>query len=45
MGVGMVRSLKGVRWSIVKNIVSAWIMTLPVTAILGALLVFALKIF
>lgn len=45
MGVGMVRSLKGVRWTVVKQIISAWVMTLPVTAILGALLVFFLKLF
>ena len=45
MGVGMVRSLKGVRWTIVQQIVSAWVMTLPVTAILGALLVYLIKLF
>ena len=45
MGVGMVRSLAGVRWSIVRQIVSAWIMTLPTTALLGALLVYVLKLF
>ena len=45
MGVGMVRSLSGVRWTIVQQIVSAWVMTLPVTALIAALMVLVIKIF
>lgn len=45
MGVGLVKSLKGVRWTVVQQILSAWMMTLPTTAILGAMLVYVLKLF
>lgn len=36
MGVGASKRLSAVRWVVAKNIVWAWIFTLPVTAILGA---------
>jgi len=36
MGVGSCQKLKGVRWNIVKQIVSAWVLTLPASALLGA---------
>ncbi|MGC8763304.1 MAG: anion permease [Acidobacteriota bacterium] len=36
MGVGSCQTLKGVRWNIVKQIVSAWILTLPASAAIGA---------
>lgn len=45
MGVGMVRRLSAVRWQVVKQIVFAWVLTLPVTAIVAALLVYVLKLF
>jgi len=37
MGVGVARRLSAVRWSIARNIVWAWILTIPVTAFIGAL--------
>ena len=37
MGVGAAKSLKGVRWGIIKQIVAAWLMTLPVAAMLGGI--------
>ncbi|MCC6484557.1 MAG: inorganic phosphate transporter [Armatimonadetes bacterium] len=37
MGVGAAKNLKGVRWGIIRQIVAAWLMTLPVCALLGAL--------
>lgn len=37
MGVGAAKNLKGVRWGIIRQIVAAWLMTLPVCAVLGAL--------
>lgn len=37
MGVGAAKSIKGVRWGIIKQIVAAWLMTLPVAALLGGI--------
>jgi inorganic phosphate transporter, PiT family len=38
MGVGATRRLSAVKWGVVERIVWAWVLTLPVTAILGFLL-------
>ncbi|HEY1793278.1 MAG TPA: inorganic phosphate transporter [Opitutaceae bacterium] len=38
MGVGATKRLSAVKWGIVGKIVWAWVLTLPVTAVLGALL-------
>jgi PiT family inorganic phosphate transporter len=35
MGVGSTRRLNAVRWSVVERMVWAWVMTLPVTALVG----------
>ena len=37
MGVGVSRSLRAVRWRVAGQIVMAWILTLPITALLAAL--------
>lgn len=37
MGVGTVRGPKAVRWGVTRNIVGAWILTLPISGALGAL--------
>ena len=37
MGVGSAKRLTAVRWGIVRQIVVAWLMTLPISAALGAL--------
>lgn len=39
MGVGATKRLSAVKWGVVERIVWAWILTLPVTALLGAALV------
>jgi PiT family inorganic phosphate transporter len=36
MGVGATKRLSAVKWGIVERIVWAWVLTLPVTALLGA---------
>ncbi len=36
MGVGLTKRASAVRWSIARNIVWAWILTIPVTALVGA---------
>ena len=38
MGVGSAQKMKGVRWNIVRQIVSAWILTLPVAALLSGII-------
>jgi inorganic phosphate transporter, PiT family len=45
MGVGSTRSLNAVKWSVVSKIVTAWIFTLPCTALLGFFLGWILKWF
>lgn len=38
MGVGAVKRLSAVRWGVTKNLMVAWILTIPVSALLGALI-------
>lgn len=40
MGVGASKRLSAVRWALAKNIVITWVITIPVTAILGALITY-----
>jgi PiT family inorganic phosphate transporter len=44
MGVGATKRLSAVKWGIVERIVWAWILTLPVTALIGYSLVSALSL-
>jgi len=44
MGVGATKRLSAVRWSLARNIVWAWILTIPLTAVLGAIVVLIFKI-
>lgn len=44
MGVGASKRLSAVKWVLARNIVTAWILTIPVTALLGALITLAIKI-
>jgi PiT family inorganic phosphate transporter len=44
MGVGATKRLSAVKWGVVERIVWAWVLTLPVTGILGFLLVKALRL-
>ncbi len=37
IGVGLTKRLSAVRWGIARNIIWAWILTIPVTAFIGAL--------
>ncbi len=45
MGVGSSRRLKSVKWKIAKDIVTTWVITLPVAALMGAVFTFALGLF
>jgi PiT family inorganic phosphate transporter len=37
MGVGMSRGIRGVRWSVARRILVAWVLTLPASGFVGAL--------
>lgn len=43
MGVGASKRLSAVRWALARSIVFAWIFTIPVTAVLGALITLIIK--
>lgn len=43
MGVGASKRLSAVRWALARNIVWAWVLTIPVTAILGAVVTVIIK--
>ena len=45
MGVGATKSLSAVRWGVAGNIVIAWILTIPMSAIVGALSYRAVALF
>jgi len=45
MGVGASKRIKSVKWGVAKNIVWAWVLTIPITASLSAFIIFILKIF
>lgn len=45
MGVGASKRLSAVRWFLARNIVVAWVITIPATMILGAVITLVLKIF
>lgn len=43
MGVGAAKRVSAVRWALAKNILWAWVLTIPVTASLGGLITLAFK--
>ncbi|MCX8131124.1 MAG: inorganic phosphate transporter [Clostridia bacterium] len=45
MGVGASKRLSAVRWALARNIVWAWVLTIPITALLGALMALIIKFF
>ena len=44
-GVGLAKNKNAVRWSVARDMVFAWVLTLPASAIMSLLTVYALKIF
>jgi PiT family inorganic phosphate transporter len=36
MGVGSSKGSKGVRWGVARNILTAWVITIPITMVIGA---------
>lgn len=45
MGVGASKRFKSVKWGVAQNIVWAWILTIPITATLSALIIYIMKMF
>ena len=45
MGVGASKRLKSVKWGVAKSIVWAWVLTIPITAGLSALIITIIKLF
>jgi len=43
MGVGATRRLSAVRWGVAGNIVTAWVLTLPASALIAAITYFVLS--
>lgn len=44
MGVGSVKRLSAVRWGIAKQVIIAWILTIPISAIVAGMIYYILKI-
>ncbi|MGX9136324.1 anion permease [Rummeliibacillus sp. JY-2-4R] len=45
MGVGAAQNAKGVHWGVARRIVITWVITLPISALLGGLLFFVFNLF
>ena len=45
MGVGATKRLSAVRWGVTKRLMMAWILTIPVSAVLGALIYLVVSLF
>jgi PiT family inorganic phosphate transporter len=45
IGVGATKRLSAVRWGVTINLLWAWILTIPVSAILAAIVYFIIKLF
>lgn len=45
IGVGATKRLSAVRWGVTKNLLIAWILTIPVSALLAALIYLIVKLF
>jgi len=44
LGVGTVTNIAAVHWGVTKNIMGAWILTIPTTAIVSALFYYAITL-
>lgn len=45
MGVGTSKRFKSVIWGVAQSIVWAWVLTIPITALISGILIFVVKIF
>ena len=44
MGVGASKRLSAVKWTMAKNIVWAWVLTIPITVVMGAIVSYIVKL-
>jgi len=44
IGVGAIRRLSAVRWGVTKDLLTAWILTIPVSALMAMLFFYCLKL-
>ena len=44
VGVGSIQRLKAVRWGLATNIIWAWVMTIPASALVGAVVMFFIQL-
>ena len=44
-GVGASKRLKSVKWGVAQNIAWAWVLTIPITACLSAMIIYIMKLF
>ncbi|MDO5518263.1 MAG: inorganic phosphate transporter [Clostridium sp.] len=45
MGIGASKRLKNVKWGIAHDIVWAWVLTIPVTALISSIIIYGIKLF
>ncbi|MDR0538515.1 MAG: inorganic phosphate transporter [Tannerellaceae bacterium] len=45
MGVGAIKRLSAVRWGVTKDLVTAWILTIPVSALMAMIFFYIIKLF
>ncbi|MFC7685980.1 anion permease [Ureibacillus sp. GCM10028918] len=45
MGVGSAQRVKGVKWGVARKIVLTWLITMPISALMAAIIFFALNLF
>ena len=44
VGVGSIQRLKAVRWGLATNIIWAWVMTIPASAFVGAVVMIVIRV-
>jgi len=45
MGVGSAQRVRGVNWGMARKIVTTWIITMPISAVMAAVIYFLLSLF
>ena len=45
MGVGASKRIKNVKWGVAKQIVWAWVLTIPITAVFSGVIILIVKLF
>jgi PiT family inorganic phosphate transporter len=45
MGVGSSKNIKSVKWGVAKSIVWAWVLTIPITALISGIFIYIFKLF